>query len=424
MEIINTLRRNRDLIIGVGLVVLGVIWWLLQNQPIDKTFPETLRHLVLLFMVLLGVHVLDRWFFRENVLRMVGKGIEATQTQCSALLDSVIKAGVEYVYCSREDARADINDAIKRAKRRICLLGVALSEKLVLSQILNTSRSNQRVRKKMRILLLNPYSKPGIYRTILESSKGDVREIVFSEEQRVEVFYKQRLHSDFNTAYQTVRVNPGLKNNVRFYSNDPLCWLVIVDDVLFFQPYTFGGRTPEDFGYCCIGDKMPVWRFSRKSRAFATLEDHFEKLWKSSDTDMALMSQLSKTMSAQDKIRKIVNAEKSYFEFIYTMLYEGGCDEPLWHECDRENIDAEMTVKKDSIQSRFKAVITQYSNQGLRVTLKEKQDGKELKKGTSVILLFTNPKESLNDLHAFGNVYKIVGFDKNTRVVELAVQNP
>jgi hypothetical protein len=86
-------------------------------------------------------------------------------------------------------------------------------------------------------------------------------------------------------AYNALAEDPNFETAVRFYGHTPVCWLAIVDDKAYYQPYTFGGvsANPE------VGFQMPITKLRGRTTTFRILEDHYNKLWVTSDTDLFLM---------------------------------------------------------------------------------------------------------------------------------------
>jgi len=98
----------------------------------------------------------------------------------------------------------------------------------------------------------------------------------------------RRLYIDFNTAYSKIRTYSTLTSATRFYAHTPTCWMVVVDDVIFFQPYTFGESKEhrKNQENRCLGSYMPVLKFKANTNTSEILENHFVKLWDTSDNDM------------------------------------------------------------------------------------------------------------------------------------------
>ena len=64
--------------------------------------------------------------------------------------------------------------------------------------------------------------------------------------------------------------------------------MMIVDNTAHFQPYTFGRSVSQHSSNLCIGANMPVFKFQMQpnGRPFEILEDHFLKLWLTSNVDL------------------------------------------------------------------------------------------------------------------------------------------
>lgn len=108
---------------------------------------------------------------------------------------------------------------------------------------------------------------------------------------------------------------------VRFYTHAPTCWIMIVDNTAYFQPYTFGRSAGKHSVSLCIGDNMPVFKFQMqpKGRPFEIREDHFLKLWQTSNLDL---SNIETRIANRNTIIKMYSIPNSaWFEHVYKVLY-------------------------------------------------------------------------------------------------------
>ncbi|HEX8128479.1 MAG TPA: hypothetical protein VF527_05205, partial [Pyrinomonadaceae bacterium] len=227
------------------------------------------------------------------------------------------------------DLRADINNA----KRRIWLSGVGLSKSVQLSELLETlaAKSQVPIDKKrtlqVRLLLLDAISSPAVFRTFLESTNQAFQEYLKADRHDPEKpleehpYFRHQLFTDFKAAYNRLVAVESLKDAVRFYAHNPNCWLAIIDDTAYFQPYTFGGKTSNEHGSFTIGHLMPVFKYhaGAQTDVFALLEDHFHKLWITTDTDLFHVG--VRLANKERFIRLIFNIRKHWFKHVYGALH-------------------------------------------------------------------------------------------------------
>lgn len=200
--------------------------------------------------------------------------------------------GLRNVFPSRNDEIKDaLLEDVENAKRRVWLLGVGLSEIFSLRELLPTLRRKIKTLD-VKLLLLDGLRSPAVFRTLLESDleafrsifKGDRRSIRKNVSRHP--YFRQRLYRDFEIAYEALKETPALARAIRFYAHNPNCWLAITDDTAYFQPYTFGGNFEQENS--TIGSLLPVFKLQgdAEMNVFSVLEDHFRKLWATSDADM------------------------------------------------------------------------------------------------------------------------------------------
>jgi class 3 adenylate cyclase len=200
--------------------------------------------------------------------------------------------GLRNVFPSRNDEVKDaLLEDVKNAKRRVWLLGVGLSEIFNLRELLPTLKRKIKTID-VKLLLLDGLRSPAVFRTLLESDLEAFKSIFKSGQRsgRKNVsrhpFFRQRLYRDFEIAYEALKESPALARAIRFYAHNPNCWLAITDDTAYYEPYTFGGNLEQEDG--TIGSLLPVFKLQGDAQVnvFGILEDHFRKLWATSDADM------------------------------------------------------------------------------------------------------------------------------------------
>jgi hypothetical protein len=211
-----------------------------------------------------------------------------------------IAYGLNIYSCRDESLKKDLLKDVKIARSRVWLLGVGLSEEVSLKHDLLKKLVDKKV--DVRILLLDASRSPAVFRSLLEM-KPDSKafEKIINNEGNVvkptvlslsdDPYFSQPLYQNFEDIHKTLadrQEYKGFKNKVRFYAHAPSCWLAIIDNKAYFQPYTFGRSKKADPQNLTIGNQMPVFKFQSEinSETFSVLEDHFDKLWMTSDAGL------------------------------------------------------------------------------------------------------------------------------------------
>lgn len=227
-------------------------------------------------------------------------------------LDTGPPAGLAHVikrYDSRGDRKLkrEICGRVEGARRRVWLLGVALADEVNLNLDLLRSLHSKVGAPGMdvKILLLDALRSPALFRAFLESHAGSpgFEDLVGRQRKRPrpddedqglgDPYYTQPIYSSFMHTHTAMwiamrDINPAYGQAVRYHGHTPVCWLVVTDDTAYYQPYTFGRKATADRQTLTIGNQMPVFKIQREADegTFSVLEDHFRKLWLTSDSDL------------------------------------------------------------------------------------------------------------------------------------------
>ncbi len=309
----------------------------------------------------------------------------------SPIRQAANRCGLQNIYdCRDDEVKTDVSAAITKARERVWLLGVVLSEKVRLNTTLLTGlarkiRGDQvgKVAKKsidVKLLLLNPLRSPAIFRAFLESSASEFNNILsFHNRESSGVgdpYFGHRLYKDFLRSYTLLGANADLRGVVRFYAHNPNCWLIIADDKAYFQPYTLGRGTEIDGDNLTIGPQMPVFKFEgREFKPFRILEDHFRKLWLTSDVDLHHLG--SRVEIKEKLVHQVFFKRLKWFDHIYSVLHEtDGEDRRLHPRQECESNPGQVVVNWGSDQ-RATAKIIDSSRGGVRLRIVGKNFPKE-----------------------------------------------
>lgn len=305
--------------------------------------PEIIKHLLLILSAIMCIHIIEYAFFwweiyghmksilKETLLstnQLINDNrtsIEKLLCSSNKLIDTAITCGLTNIYCSRNDAKGDIYNAIKNAEKRLWLLGIAHSEIVHLDDLLSSLDEKIASNLDVKILLLDALQASAIFRTLLESNPSDVVEIINADRTRIQPsdpYFHQRVYSDFAHACDRLRSYPNVGAKVRFYTHTPGCWLMIVDNTVHFQPYTFGRSPGQNVSNLCIGDNMPVFKFQKQQdvMTFEILKDHFLKMWVTSNID--LFHAETRNADSGRIVKDLFDLHSWWFKQVHGVLYK------------------------------------------------------------------------------------------------------
>lgn len=275
----------------IALICLSLtaLYWSLM--AIVKTYApdyaentQTLGHIFVTVCAILIIRVWEERYIQQD--RDATKLV--MQAQFDALISrhyplalSATNIGLRAIYPTRVQAMEQVQQAIVSANSRIWMLGVAFKETFSIESKIDEITDHLNAHKQIdaRILLLNPHTTPAVVRSFLEARTDDAEEVLAEGGRR---FVRSALYADIRTACGILN-RQEYDQKVRFYRRDPSMWLVIADDRIFVEPYTFG-RPPRPSARAAInrrmGGHMPVFEFDGTAGIVGRiLEDHFSKLW-------------------------------------------------------------------------------------------------------------------------------------------------
>lgn len=228
----------------------------------------------------------------EGLIKDVPKAIEEQirdrQTH-ERIIKPALDLGLSKVYEFRNDNSVeDITKDMEGAKESVWLLGIGLCDTFEVTDPKVIEMLNRKISAgvKVRILLLDGFRSSAIFRALLESDTETSRRIVEARRRLPnfdDPYLAHRLFANFETNCD--KLTQGLNDQavVRFYPHTPSCWLAIIDDnTAYYQPYTFGDISADPR----VGFQMPVIKLQGATTPFRILQDHYNKLWMTSDVDL------------------------------------------------------------------------------------------------------------------------------------------
>lgn len=321
--------------IAVALNILLPRYW--------HNIPEIVKHLLLLFSAIMCVHLIEYaylwWEIFGHIQSILKETLQATHRliddnrsslekslqTTNRLIGSATTCGLTNIYCSRKDVKGDIYNAIENAEKRVWLLGVTFSENVHLDELLPTLNEKIATGVDTKILLLDVFQSAAVSRTFLESPASEIEKIINTDRARTlssdDPLFHQRLYSDFSHTFDRLRNYPTVGPAVRFYAHHPACWMMIVDNTAHFQPYTFGRSANQHSSNLCIGAGMPVFKFQMQpnGKPFEILEDHFLKLWLTSNMDLFHIE--ARIADRNRIVKEIFDTHASWFRHVSESLH-------------------------------------------------------------------------------------------------------
>lgn len=190
------------------------------------------------------------------------------------LLEGGGKSDILNIFPDRESAIKEMKTLIPSTRREINILGISHTDFIYDAEFRRNINSFVRSNIKIRALFLDKESEAARERARREEGKEDVKETqLYSDLVSCERFYgelKKRLDEQKST----------LQLEYNCYSTQPSLFIVIIDDVMFYETYHLGVEKEEEapFAYC-LGKRVPVLQVDRRARSFNIMKSHFEYLW-------------------------------------------------------------------------------------------------------------------------------------------------
>ncbi len=271
----------------------------------------------------------------------------------SNFIEPGLALGLSKVHISRgKEVAEDLTVDLSNAEKRIWLLGVGLSNNFAITNSETLRELNGKINGEVdvRILLLDPLRSPALFRAFLESSCEEFESIITADRSSVDKppvddpYDAHQLFVSIQNAYVSLRRLPNFENRVRFYGQTPICWAAIIDEKAYFQPYTFGDLS-DDPKNPFIGHQMPVIVLQGRTRPIRILEDHFDRLWRTSDVDLFHLG--GRIIAKEILLWKMFKQRLPWFRQVYGALCN---DRPS--ELQREH------VRQPCFWRRLLAVVT------------------------------------------------------------------
>ncbi|WP_394808974.1 hypothetical protein [Nitrosomonas sp.] len=273
----------------------------LKKDDIEWTeWIEIFEKTIILLFASIAVHLLNQKFFADELEAKFTKVVSTLVTNSTSILNSTNKFGIKDIHPSRIKIHDAIVDLAKNASSRIWVSGASLSQDINLTDLIPILRDKLENSCDIKILLQNPICNSALYRSLLEADPKDIDNITrLSEITDTHPYFQTPLYHRFSYVFNQIngaRRNELLKRKVRYYDQLPSHWLVIIDDIAYYQPYVLENRKNLKQDQCAY-TPMPILEFDKLSNEimFANLEDHFLTLFNTSNVDVYFMQVLIAT---------------------------------------------------------------------------------------------------------------------------------
>jgi hypothetical protein len=265
----------------------------------ESLWRKMIDEAVMILGCALAIALLERWYIHERTIDAFAKEISRIFDSRDRLTVSARKCGLTHLYPNREDAADDILADILGSKKRVWLLGVSLTRFVTLDQLSSILIDKAAQGQEVKLLLMDSTTRPSVFRTVLESPLESVKLMhdglaaAAGPHAAIDAYCDEHLFADVQRAtlhLLRARERAAFGAGVKFYAHSATCWMVVADDVLYYQPYSFGRPSGVELTET-IGPFMPVFRYRKQSSdyPFHIFEDHFDKMWRTTTTDLSEM---------------------------------------------------------------------------------------------------------------------------------------
>lgn len=203
--------------------------------------------------------------------------------------------GLTKIYQPRDKGiPRDIEEDIANAKSKVWILDAGPSSIFNINDTDNLGLLNSKIDAgvEVKILLPDALRSPAILRASLEGNHADFEAILEADRRDLknppvdDPYNYHPLYVSFREAYTHLKFHLNSEDKVvRFYPQTPMCWAAIIDEKVYFQPYTFGD-TLDDPRTQTPGRRMPVIKLQGQTQPTLILEDHIDKLWRAAEVDL------------------------------------------------------------------------------------------------------------------------------------------
>ena len=304
---------------------------------------ELTQKLLLTISAVLIIHLFDQLYLMNEVIKNTKEALGTVVGDHVHLIGAADACGIADIFPKRLDARPQIMDDIDKAQKRVWMVGIGLNVRLNARSIFARLEQKKKAGVDVRILMLDAFRSTAVFRTFLESNQDRARELLSYYEELCtqnksnvkfeNSYFNSTLCREFETTCRAIEPDSVLEPCIRFYAHSPMGWLIITDHKAYFQPYTFGKKVTNNGSAGeanihdtfttdeTIGDLMPIFKFQsyRNIGVFQTLEDHFLKLWVTSDCSVFHIR--ARHEDKKEILKRIFRSRREWLRHVYNVLY-------------------------------------------------------------------------------------------------------
>jgi len=177
-------------------------------------------------------------------------------------------------------------NSLFETENKIGILGISLRDFFhpdsKFDEVLKSLNKEQKKQLKIRVLILDPFSKQGQIRSKREQG-------VFDEYHDNE-FIRGHLYDDVKRSlkHHTELVKQGFNIEIKLYDASPSCFMFLTNKSLIIEQYHYGAmesqeetnsKDKKDVKSTTVGRKIPVFEYSNESNMYIELQGHFRFIW-------------------------------------------------------------------------------------------------------------------------------------------------
>jgi hypothetical protein len=313
----NAQHSNRKTILACTSIICGLTAWnvLSGHIPEDTIWNDAARGFdMVAWMLSAGLlyTVLQEARSRDRMVEIVRDAIRENTEQLR-LLDEI---GVVRTFKNREQAMPHVIAAISKAKHRVWVVGVALSEGLSARKLLRAIPHHLSA-DQVRIAGIYGVCEAAVVRTTFDAAgprflkpllKG-----LLDPRQRACVYEKTSLYRAYAKG-RDLFAESRFAESIRYYTCQPPFWMVIVDDQVFAEGYSFASACPLGVDNCAGADlRVSLIEPRVDPRCeFNVMVRHFENHW--AYCEMTLNAALAAESDFETHLDAAVAGRAPYFQ--------------------------------------------------------------------------------------------------------------
>ncbi len=317
----------------VALAFLGTVGIIIAVNKVGLTVDPIVEHLLLVLAAMFGVHLLERAWLWRDIAAWNRQTLQGVLESANQLVNASERCGLIEIYPERKEVREKVYESIRLAQKRVWLLGTSFSEEVELRKLLRSYEENldSRAQTKndaeldFRVLLMDCLSTAAMFRSFLENDLKYVRDIVSINESiqaRAATYFSKRAYRAYEADYKIFDVD-FYKGKVKFYKSTPPCWLVIVDNIAYYEPYTLARPEKHATFDPCPGASMPVFKVQKQrgKKWFKIAVSHFETVWNTANTDLLEVDiRNASSDSRVEEFEQIDARQNAWFSYVSRVL--------------------------------------------------------------------------------------------------------